>query len=106
MKENVLTNKDEKTWFISLKEEDVEFIRKFIIHSGSLKKLAQVYNVSYPTVRIRLDNLIEKVASKDASTDLEYIAYIKELAEEYDINAQVSKKMIKKYLEIRGTNNE
>ena len=48
-------------WIEELEEEDWQFIRRFILASGSLKDLAQQYGISYPTVRIRLDRLIEKV---------------------------------------------
>jgi hypothetical protein len=49
------------SWFLALDEEDHQFIRRFILHSGSLKALAEEYDVSYPTLRTRLDRLIEKV---------------------------------------------
>lgn len=45
----------------SLESEDVEFIRKFVLSSGSLKQIANDYEVSYPTVRIRLDRIIQKI---------------------------------------------
>lgn len=45
-------------WMANLADEDLTFIRKFIMSSGSLKQLAQDYNVTYPTVRLRLDKLI------------------------------------------------
>ena len=48
-------------WMEALVEEDLEFIRNFIVSSGSLKELAEIYGVSYPTVRLRLDRLIQKV---------------------------------------------
>lgn len=48
-------------WIEELEEEDWQFIRRFILASGSLKDLATQYGISYPTVRIRLDRLIEKV---------------------------------------------
>ena len=47
-------------WILSLEEEDLEFIKNFILNSGSLKEIAKIYNVSYPTVRIRLDRLIDR----------------------------------------------
>ena len=37
------------------------FIKRFVLASGSLKEMAAVYGVSYPTVRLRLDRLIEKI---------------------------------------------
>ena len=37
------------------------FIRRFVLASGSLKEMAEIYGISYPTVRLRLDRLIEKI---------------------------------------------
>ena len=34
----------------------------FVLSSGSLKEMALRYRVSYPTVRNRLDDLIERLA--------------------------------------------
>lgn len=44
-----------KTWIDYLSEEDLIFVKRFILSSGSLKDLAQAYSISYPTVRVRLD---------------------------------------------------
>ena len=51
-------------WFSKLENEDVEFIKKFILASGSLKEMARQYGVTYPTVRLRLDKLIQKIKVK------------------------------------------
>ena len=48
-------------WMQLLPEEDLAFIKRFIIASGSLKEMAANYGISYPTVRLRLDRLIEKI---------------------------------------------
>ncbi len=50
-------------WFLSLAEEDQEFIKQLVLSSGSLKQLAKIYAVSYPTVRARLKNniLLKKI---------------------------------------------
>ncbi len=48
-------------WLSGMTEEDIGFIRRFVLASGSLKHVAQEYGISYPTVRLRLDRLIEKV---------------------------------------------
>ena len=37
-------------WLASLDEEDVSFIKKFVLASGSLKEVAGIYGVTYPTV--------------------------------------------------------
>ena len=49
------------TWLELLDEEDLAFIKRFILASGSLKRLAGAYGISYPTVRLRLDRLIQKI---------------------------------------------
>lgn len=45
-------------WMAGLEEEDVAFVRRFVLASGSLKEVAGGYGVTYPTVRLRLDRLI------------------------------------------------
>jgi len=44
-----------------LNEEDKDFVLNFIKHSGSLKKMAKELNLSYPTVRNKLNELIERI---------------------------------------------
>lgn len=55
-------------WVDMLGDEDQAFLKRFLLASGSLKALAQVYRVSYPTIRLRLDRLIEKVKLVDDVT--------------------------------------
>ncbi len=54
-----------KSWLEHLSDEDLAFIKRFVLASGSLKELAASYGISYPTVRLRLDRLIEKVRVVD-----------------------------------------
>jgi len=54
------------SWFDKLSEEDASFIKRFVLASGSLKELAKAYGITYPTVRLRLDRLIEKVKILDS----------------------------------------
>ena len=44
-----------------LDNEDQQFALAFIRCSGSLKEMARLYGVSYPTVRNRLDDLIARL---------------------------------------------
>lgn len=48
-------------WLEVLDEEDQRFLKRFVLSSGSLKALCDEYEVSYPTLRARLDRLIAKV---------------------------------------------
>ena len=52
-------------WLEALNEEDLQFLKRFLLHSGSLKAVGDEYEVSYPTVRARLDRLIAKVQAAD-----------------------------------------
>src|SRR5579863_2313088 len=52
-------------WIDLLEDEDLAFIKRFLLSSGSLKDLAEAYRVSYPTLRLRLDRLIEKIKVLD-----------------------------------------
>lgn len=44
-----------------LRREDQDLITQLVLHSGSLKDLASTYEVSYPTIRNRLDRVIERL---------------------------------------------
>lgn len=44
-----------------LTKEEQSFILDFVCFSGSLKEMAKKLGISYPTVRNRLDDLIEKL---------------------------------------------
>jgi hypothetical protein len=44
-----------------MSDSDLEFIQKLVLFSGSLKDLAEQYGVSYPTIRSRLDKVIERL---------------------------------------------
>ena len=44
-----------------LSRADQEFVLQFVKASGSLKEMAGLMKVSYPTVRNRLDGIIEKI---------------------------------------------
>src|SRR5262245_45170302 len=64
----------EDKWLDRLDEEEVEFLKRFILMSGSLKLLAKSYEISYTTVRLRLDRLIEKIKvweSQDVKSEFE-----------------------------------
>lgn len=89
-------------WMAGLEEEDVAFIKKFILASGSLKEMAGQYGVTYPTVRLRLDRLIQKIRlSEDVAAD-PYIATIKRLAVNEKIDLDTAKVLIAEYKKMRN----
>jgi hypothetical protein len=56
----------EEKWLDRLAVEDLSFIKRFVLASGSLKAVAAEYGISYPTVRLRLDRLIAKIKIFDS----------------------------------------
>ncbi|AJH14027.1 hypothetical protein MPR_0834 [Myroides profundi] len=46
---------------LQLSKEEQEFILAFFLNSGSLKQMALQMNISYPTVRNKLDDMIEHI---------------------------------------------
>lgn len=89
-------------WMAGLEEEDVAFIKKFILASGSLKEVAAQYGVTYPTVRLRLDRLIQKIRLvEDVAAD-PYIAMVKRLAVNEKIDLDTAKLLIAEYKKNRG----
>ena len=84
-------------WMTDLEEEDVAFIRRFLLASGSLKEVAGEYGVSYPTVRLRLDRLIQKVRLADDRAADPYVALIKRLAVNEKIDFDAAKLLISEY---------
>ncbi len=93
-------------WMTGLEEEDVAFIKKFILASGSLKEVAGQYGVTYPTVRLRLDRLIQKIRlSEDTAAD-PYIATIKRLAMNEKLDLDTAKVLIAEYKKVRKEKEE
>lgn len=84
-------------WLINLEEEDINFIKRFILSSGSLKEVATIYEVTYPTVRLRLDKLIQKIKVNEEKTNEPYISLIKNLALKDKIDFDTAKLLISEY---------
>ena len=54
---------------MALSEEQQSFIELFALSSGSLKEMAQILGITYPTVRIRLDEIIEALKKEMKERD-------------------------------------
>jgi hypothetical protein len=88
-------------WLEHLEDDDLMFIKRFILSSGSLKEMAQIYEVTYPTVRLRMDKLIDKVKLYDESDDA-FIAYLKELTLNQKMSYDTAKKLAEMYRKTKG----
>ena len=47
--------------FLKLSREEQDFILKFFLSSGSIKEMAKQADLSYPTMRNKMDDLIQKI---------------------------------------------
>lgn len=92
-------------WLTDLDEEDLAFIRKFVLSSGSLKEMAQLYGVTYPTVRLRLDRLIQRIRLRETAAADPYIALVKRLALDDRLDFDTAKLLISEYKKIKKEDN-
>ena len=84
-------------WLTTLEDEDLSFIKKFLLVSGSLKEIANVYGVTYPTVRLRLDKLIQKIRLCESNEEDSYVAVVKRMVINEKIDYDVAKILINEY---------
>src|SRR3974390_149957 len=83
------------SWFAHLEEEDQQFIKRLVLASGSLKELAEIYEVSYPTLRLRLHRLIERIRVLDAPSSSDpFQAKIRLLVADGEISPRLGKELL------------
>jgi hypothetical protein len=72
--------------------EDLDFVVQFVLASGSLKEMARLHGVSYPTIRATLDRVIGRLQERmlgkvpDPLTD-----FLAELVERGEIKPGVAR---------------
>ena len=87
-------------WIASVEDEDLAFIKKLLLASGSLKEVAKQYNVTYPTVRLRLDKLIQKIQISVQKNQDPYIDMIKRLTVNDKMDFDIAKLLITEYKKV------
>jgi hypothetical protein len=87
-----------KRWIDFLEDEDLSFIKRLVLFSGSLKDLATAYDVTYPTVRLRLDRLIAKIkVYEDSEIHDDFERQLRATYAEGKIDAASFKRLIAAY---------
>ena len=89
-------------WLADLEDEDAASIKKFVLASGSLKEVAALYGVSYPTVRLRLDRLIQKIKISETAEADPYVSLVKRLAVDDKLDFDTAKILIGEYRKTKG----
>jgi hypothetical protein len=86
------------SWLQLLDDEDIQFIKRLVLASGSLKTLAEEYGITYPTLRIRLDRLIKKVKAADnPKIDDPFQKRLQVMMTDGVITSSAAKKLMKAY---------
>ena len=93
-------------WLAALDEEDCQFLRRFVLASGSLKALAGEYGVSYPTIRARLDRLIAKIqAAEDTRIQDPFERKLRMLVADTKLPSWLAKELLQSHREsLQGRN--
>lgn len=85
----------------TLGDDDAEFVLRLVLASGSLKELAQEYGVSYPTLRGRLDRLIERLKALVAGRPRDPMAeLLADLIEKGEIAPTVARSILKSHRQL------
>ncbi|OFD47039.1 hypothetical protein BWGOE3_25580 [Bacillus mycoides] len=64
--------------------------------------MSNLYDVSYPTVRAKLDRLIQKIEVHSKEDDVEFVNMIKDFVIDERISLDVAKIIIEKYKKERN----
>ena len=91
-----MSAKDLPPWLAHLEDEDYQFLKRFVLSSGSLKELASGYEVSYPTIRVRLDQLIERIKALDVSPPSDaFDARVRKLVAQGELSTTLAKDLLR-----------
>ena len=88
-------------WMQGLSDADLNFIKRFVLCSGSIKDMSEAYGVSYPTMRDRLDRLIEKICLSDREKDDSYIRLVRRMTIDGMIGVETAATLISAYRETK-----
>ena len=96
-------------WTQALELDDWQFLKRFLLASGSLKALAEEYGISYPTVRSRLDRLIAKVQAADRTDATDsFHRHLRVLVAEGRVDMGLARRLLSAHREVlkqHGTQN-
>lgn len=94
--------KEVPMWIAELEADELKFIKRFVLASGSLKEMAEIYQVTYPTVRNRLNAIIQKIKMSEENREDPYEKLIKKLAIEGKLDFEAATVLIQEYRQSKG----
>ena len=93
-------------WIAELPKEDLNFIKRFVLSSGSLKEMAGIYGVTYPTVRSRLVRVIRQIQSAEEKEEEAYISLIKKMVLDEKLEFDAATVLIREYRKEKRNGND
>jgi len=78
---------------LRLPPDDLEFVIAFVLASGSLKQMAAQLQQSYPTIRNRLDAIIEQLRPSQQRREDERAAIVEAVAKKQISVAEATKRL-------------
>lgn len=88
-----MVNRDVPEWITHLDGAELELIRRFVLASGSLKQIAHEYGVSYPTIRLRLDRVIERIERFETGEDA-FESKVRSMVARDEIDPRTAKELL------------
>lgn len=92
-----MTSRKLPAWLDALTDQEITFVKNFLIHSGSLKEMAALYEMSYPTLRLRLNSLIGKVVAADQAQSGEFENLLKDLTFKKQLDVEAAHRLLAIY---------
>jgi hypothetical protein len=91
----------------ALDDQDLEFVLRMVLASGSLKELAKSYRVSYPTIRSRLNRLIERLRAILVGAPSDPMAgLLADLVERGELTARAARAVLDMHRQVSGHETE
>lgn len=84
----------QQTGFSELNDEQIEFIKVFLVSHGSIKEVEKRLGISYPTVKNRLSEIVKVLTGTELEKPQSYD--VLEMIEEGDLSVEDALKMLEK----------
>ena len=91
-----MENQFEFNKFLRLSEDQIEFVEAFLKNRGNFKEMERELGLSYPTLRSRLENILEVLGLKQEKENESSSAFVVlEMLENGEITADEAVKILK-----------
>ena len=98
--------KEVPVWIAALEADELQFIKRFVLASGSLKEMADIYGVTYPTVRSRLNGIIARISSSEEKKEDTYVSLIKKMSIDGKLDFEAASVLIHEYRKGKENKND